>query len=100
MDSSDITKKTPEKSLVRGLKKVVAETLMEESRFVIVAAVLKSVYRMVDFKREIRDIIGKVTAIEYDPNRNVRIGLIFYANGAKRYLLCLKASSWRHGNGR
>src|SRR5688500_3768104 len=44
-------------------------------------------YRIIDFKRTDRDVIGKVTTVEYDPNRNVRIMLISYANGAKKYLL-------------
>src|SRR5436190_10274474 len=44
-------------------------------------------YRIIDFKRTDRDVLGKVTTIEYDPNRNVRIMLVSYANGAKKYLL-------------
>jgi large subunit ribosomal protein L2 len=44
-------------------------------------------YRIVDFKRTDRDVSGKVLTVEYDPNRNVRIVLVSYANGAKRYLL-------------
>lgn len=44
-------------------------------------------YRIIDFKRTDRDVVGKVTTIEYDPNRNVRIMLVVYSNGAKRYLL-------------
>jgi len=44
-------------------------------------------YRIVDFRWSQREIPGKVASVEYDPNRNVRIGLIFYENGAKRYIL-------------
>ena len=44
-------------------------------------------YRIIDFNRSDRDVLGKVTTVEYDPNRNVRIMLISYANGAKKYLL-------------
>ena len=44
-------------------------------------------YRMIDFKREHTNVPGKLMTIEYDPNRNVRIGLIIYANGAKTYIL-------------
>ena len=40
-------------------------------------------YRIVDFKRAERDVPGKLLAIEYDPNRNVRIALVVYKNGAK-----------------
>jgi len=44
-------------------------------------------YRIIDFKRADRDVLGKVLTVEYDPNRNVRIMLVAYANGAKKYLL-------------
>ena len=44
-------------------------------------------YRLIDFKRNIFDIVGKVTTIEYDPNRNANIALIQYENGEKRYIL-------------
>jgi large subunit ribosomal protein L2 len=44
-------------------------------------------YRLIDFKRVERNVPGKVVTIEYDPNRNVRIMLVSYANGAKHYLL-------------
>src|SRR5216683_15392 len=44
-------------------------------------------YRIIDFSRNERDILGKVVSIEYDPNRNVRISLIHYMNGAKAYIL-------------
>src|SRR6185436_7582448 len=44
-------------------------------------------YRIIDFKRTDRNVLGKVTTIEYDPNRNVRIMLVSYANGSKKYLL-------------
>ena len=44
-------------------------------------------YRIIDFKRTDRDVVGKITTIEYDPNRNVRIMLVSYANGSKKYLL-------------
>lgn len=44
-------------------------------------------YRIIDFKRADRDVLGKIVTIEYDPNRNVRIMLVVYANGSKKYLL-------------
>jgi large subunit ribosomal protein L2 len=44
-------------------------------------------YRIIDFKRTDRDVVGKVTTVEYDPNRNVRIMLVSYVNGSKKYLL-------------
>nr|YP_009297320.1 ribosomal protein L2 [Porphyridium sordidum]AOM66663.1 ribosomal protein L2 [Porphyridium sordidum] len=47
----------------------------------------KKRYRIIDFKRNLRDINGTVTTVEYDPNRNSRIALINYTNGVKRYIL-------------
>ena len=44
-------------------------------------------YRLIDFKRNKYGIEGKVAAIEYDPNRNARIALIYYTDGEKRYIL-------------
>src|SRR5439155_1547259 len=47
----------------------------------------KRMYRIIDFKRDKRDIPAKVTTIEYDPNRSARIALLTYADGEKRYIL-------------
>jgi len=47
----------------------------------------KRAYRIVDFKRDKRDINAKVATIEYDPNRSARIALMNYADGEKRYIL-------------
>src|SRR5437773_7641932 len=47
----------------------------------------KRVYRIIDFKRDKRDIPAKVTTIEYDPNRSALIALVTYADGEKRYVL-------------
>ena len=47
----------------------------------------KRLYRLIDFKRNKYNILGRVTTIEYDPNRNARISLINYEDGEKRYIL-------------
>ncbi len=47
----------------------------------------KRTYRIIDFKRDKRDVPGKVATIEYDPNRSARIALVAYADGEKRYIL-------------
>ena len=47
----------------------------------------KRMYRIIDFKRDKRDIPAKVATIEYDPNRSARIALVTYADGEKRYIL-------------
>ena len=86
-DFSDITKKTPEKSLTRPLKKSGGRN----SRGVITVhhrgGGAKRKYRMVDFKRQRYDAPAEVMAIEYDPNRSARIALIQYKDGQKAYML-------------
>jgi large subunit ribosomal protein L2 len=47
----------------------------------------KRMYRVIDFKRDKKDIPGTVATIEYDPNRSARIGLLHYRDGEKRYML-------------
>ena len=47
----------------------------------------KRLYRIIDFRRDKREIPAKVLAIEYDPNRSARIALVCYADGEKRYIL-------------
>src|ERR671930_424885 len=47
----------------------------------------KRMYRIIDFKRDKRDIPAKVSTVEYDPNRSARIALLTYADGEKRYIL-------------
>ena len=48
----------------------------------------KRIYRLIDFKRDKRDVPAKVSAIEYDPNRSANIALLNYADGEKRYIIC------------
>ena len=47
----------------------------------------KKLYRVVDFRRDKRNIPAKVASLEYDPNRSARIALLHYADGEKRYIL-------------
>src|SRR5665811_1924526 len=49
---------------------------------------IRDSYRMIDFRRDKLGVVGKVAAIEYDPNRTCDIALIQYTDGAKRYILC------------
>ena len=44
-------------------------------------------YRLIDFKRNKRNLLGRIVSIEYDPNRNARIALVQYEDGDKRYIL-------------
>jgi len=83
----ELTKVSPEKSLLLPLKKKAGRN----SRGVITVrhrgGGAKRKLRIVDFKREKLGIPGKVASIEYDPNRSARIALIHYADGEKRYIL-------------
>src|ERR1700693_1525016 len=83
----DITKQTPEKSLVKGKPKTGgrSSTGRITSRFR--GGGHKQAYREIDFKRDKIGIAAKVAAIEYDPNRSARIALLYYVDGEKRYIL-------------
>jgi large subunit ribosomal protein L2 len=87
VDTSDLTKKAPERSLVVGLHKKGGRNAYGRITVRHRGGGAKRKYRLIDFSRHERDIAGKVVAVEYDPNRNTRIALIVYPNGAKRYIL-------------
>ena len=87
-DFAEITKTSPEKTLLRPLRKRAGRN----SRGVITVRHRggghKRQYRIIDFKRRDKEgIPGRVAGIEYDPNRSARIALVVYADGARRYLL-------------
>jgi large subunit ribosomal protein L2 len=86
-DFAEITKTEPEKSLTT----YVHRKRGRNNRGVITSRRRggghKRLYRIIDFKRDKRNIPAKVTAIEYDPNRNARIALLAYRDGEKRYIL-------------
>ncbi len=83
----EITKKKPEKSLI--VKKHQKAGRNNQGRITIRhrGGGHKRHYRIVDFKRDKRDIPAKVAAIEYDPNRSARIALLHYVDGEKRYII-------------
>jgi len=87
LDNSDITKKEPEKSLVVGLRKTGGRNNQGKITIRFRGGGAKRLYRIIDFKRDKDGIPGKVTSIEYDPNRSARIALITYADGEKRYII-------------
>ncbi len=87
IDSGDITSTSPEKSLTVGLKKRGGRNAYGRITVRHRGGGASRTYRIIDFNRTVRDVPGKITTIEYDPNRNVRIGLVIYANGAKKYML-------------
>jgi large subunit ribosomal protein L2 len=83
----DITKQTPEKSLVKGKRATGgrSSTGRISSRFR--GGGHKKAYREIDFKRDKHGITAVVASIEYDPNRSARIALLHYVDGEKRYIL-------------
>ncbi len=83
----EITKTKPEKRLLRSLRKTGGRNHHGRITSWQKGGGHKRLYRIIDFKRDKLNIPGKVTAIEYDPNRTVRIALITYADGDKRYIL-------------
>jgi large subunit ribosomal protein L2 len=83
----DLDKKEPEKSLLLPLKKTGGRNAYGRITTRHRGGGAKQMYRIVDFARSVRDVPGRVAALEYDPNRNVEIALVYYANGAKRYVL-------------
>jgi len=87
VSSGDITKKEPEKSLVVGLKRSGGRNAYGRMTVRHRGGGAQRKYRVVDFRRSERDVPGSIVAVEYDPNRNVRIGLVNYRNGVKRYML-------------
>lgn len=88
IDTSDITKKKPERSLLDGSgRRRSGRNAYGRITTRHRGGGAARNYRIVDFRWSQRDIYGKVASVEYDPNRNVRIGLVFYENGAKRYIL-------------
>jgi large subunit ribosomal protein L2 len=83
----EITRTTPEKRLLKSLKKSAGRNAHGRITIRHRGGGHKRYYRMIDFKRDKTGIPAKVAAIEYDPNRSSRIALLHYADGEKRYIL-------------
>ena len=87
LDFRELTKKDPEKSLLLPLKKTGGRNTYGRITVRHRGGGAKKKYRIIDFKRIQRDVLGVVSSFEYDPNRNVFISLIKYKNGVKSYIL-------------
>ena len=83
----EITRSTPEKNLLRAIKKTGGRNVYGRITCRHRGGGQKRHYRVIDFKRDKIGIPAKVAAIEYDPNRSARIALLHYADGEKRYIL-------------
>jgi large subunit ribosomal protein L2 len=83
----EITKSKPERSLVVPRKKHAGRNSYGRITVRHQGGGHRQLIRLVDFKRDKRDIPAKVAAIEYDPNRTARLALLFYVDGEKRYIV-------------
>jgi large subunit ribosomal protein L2 len=86
-DFKEITKDSPERSLIEHKKQRAGRNSAGRITVRHRGGGHKRHYRKIDFKREKHGIPAKVAAIEYDPNRSARIALLHYADGEKRYIL-------------
>src|SRR5262245_26422496 len=86
-DFAEITRETPEKSLVEPLKKSGGRDNHGHIAMRRRGGGHKRKYRIIDFKRNKTGVVGQVSEIEYDPNRSARIALITYQDGELRYIL-------------
>lgn len=87
MSSVDLTKKSPEKSLLQSRKNMAGRNSSGRITVRHQGGGSNKKVRIVDFKRDKFDVPGKVVAIEYDPGRNARLALISYNDGEKRYMI-------------
>ncbi len=89
-DFSEVTKSTPEKSLLAPRSRSGGRNVHGRKTSRHIGGGHKRQYRIIDFKRTKDGVIAKVAAIEYDPNRTCRIALLHYADGEKAYILAPK----------
>ncbi|MBQ4123228.1 50S ribosomal protein L2 [bacterium] len=86
-DFAEVTTSTPEKSLLKPIRKKAGRNNTGRITCRHKGGGHKQAYRVIDFKRDKFGVPGVVKTVEYDPNRNVRISLVVYADGEKRYIL-------------
>ena len=84
---AEITTNKPEKSLLEPQKKTAGRNFQGRRVMRYMGGGSKHHYRIVDFKRDKRDIAATVVSIEYDPNRTAFIALLQYTDGEKRYII-------------
>ncbi len=90
LTNEEITKNTPEKSLLAPLKSKGGRNNLGRITTRHQGGGHKRAYRIIDFKRNKDDIPATVAAIEYDPNRTSNIALLHYVDGEKRYIIAPK----------
>ena len=84
---AEITTNTPEKTLLEKVKSTGGRNAQGRRSMRYIGGGNKKMYRVIDFKRNKKDIPATVATIEYDPNRTAFIALLNYADGEKRYIL-------------
>src|ERR1700761_2407294 len=84
---AEITTDTPEKTLLEKVKSTGGRNVQGRRAMRYIGGGHKKMYRIIDFKRNKKDIPATVASIEYDPNRTAFIALLNYADGEKRYIL-------------
>ena len=84
---SEITRKKPEKSLLKPIKSSGGRNSAGRITVRFRGGGSKRTYRVIDFKRKKDNVPARVASIEYDPNRSARIALLHYADGEKSYML-------------
>jgi len=87
MDFSELSKDGPEKSLTVSKSSTGGRNHYGRITSRFRGGGHKRRYRIIDFKRDKKEIVGKVATLEYDPNRTANIALIQYSDGEKRYIL-------------
>ncbi|OHE71104.1 MAG: 50S ribosomal protein L2 [Verrucomicrobia bacterium GWC2_42_7] len=87
VNKQDLAENNPERRLVKSLHRVKGRNCYGRITSRRRGGGHKQLYRVIDFKRDKYEIPGKVTSIEYDPNRTANIALIVYPDGDKRYIL-------------
>ena len=83
----EITQATPEKALIRTLKRTAGRNFYGKITVRHRGGGHKRRYRVIDFKRDKFGVPARVASVEYDPNRSARIALLVYADGEKRYIV-------------
>ena len=87
LDFSELTRKKPEKGLIVPRKKTGGRNANGRITSRYIGGGHKRMYRIIDFKRDKKDIPARVASLEYDPNRSAHIALLNYRDGEKRYIL-------------
>jgi len=87
LDNKDLSTERPLKRLTQSKKRISGRNNKGRLTVRHRGGGHKKLYRIIDFRRDKREIPAKVVALEYDPNRSARIALLAYADGEKRYIL-------------